>query len=98
MKQPVPGEPTATLPKMAPEFGLKPRADYLPWSYAVGKLEKARNYWRKGAIYFGTARDSRKWRNLAANPNIVIHLESGEDVVIEGIAREITIYGEVVAE
>ena len=40
--------------------------------------------------YFGTARSTRKARNLAHNPAISIHLESGDDVVIlEGSAEEV---------
>ena len=103
-------EPVASLPRMAPEFGLKPRKKYLPWSHATNRLEHSRNYWIvtvgrnarphtmpvwgfwfNGAIYFGTSRDSRKWRNLQANPNVVVHLESGDDVVVvEGTAHEVT--------
>jgi nitroimidazol reductase NimA-like FMN-containing flavoprotein (pyridoxamine 5'-phosphate oxidase superfamily) len=110
-------EPHAGLPRMAPDFGLKPRKQYLPWSHATTRLEKARNYWivtvgrdsrphampvwgffHEGAIYFGTARQSRKWRNLQANPNITVHLESGDDVVVvEGSAREITDPGAIEA-
>jgi hypothetical protein len=46
--------------------------------------------WFEGAFYFGTDPHSRKGRNLAANPAIMIHLESGDDVVIlEGMAEEI---------
>jgi nitroimidazol reductase NimA-like FMN-containing flavoprotein (pyridoxamine 5'-phosphate oxidase superfamily) len=46
--------------------------------------------WQDGAFYFGTDRASRKGRNLAANPSVVVHLESGEDVVIlEGRAGEL---------
>ncbi len=42
-----------------------------------------------GTFYFGSGPRSRKARNLAANPNVVVHLESGDDVVIlEGIAEE----------
>jgi general stress protein 26 len=41
-------------------------------------------------LYFGTARSSRKARNLAYNPAVSVHLESGDDVVIlEGTAVEI---------
>jgi hypothetical protein len=41
-------------------------------------------------FYFGTARSSRKGRNLAHNPAVSIHLESGDDVVIlEGNAIEL---------
>jgi len=47
--------------------------------------------WLEGAVYFGTDRRSRKAKNLAANPSLVIHLESGDDVVIlEGAAVEVT--------
>jgi nitroimidazol reductase NimA-like FMN-containing flavoprotein (pyridoxamine 5'-phosphate oxidase superfamily) len=47
-------------------------------------------FWMDGALYFGTARDSRKSRNLSHNPAISIHLESGDDVVIlEGTATEV---------
>ena len=47
-------------------------------------------FWLDGALYFGTARATRKARNLAHNPAISVHLESGDDVVIlEGIAGEV---------
>jgi len=45
--------------------------------------------WIEGVLYFGTDRNSRKSRNLAMNPAVAVHLESGDDVVIvEGIAKE----------
>jgi nitroimidazol reductase NimA-like FMN-containing flavoprotein (pyridoxamine 5'-phosphate oxidase superfamily) len=47
-------------------------------------------FWMDGALYFGTARDSRKARNLSHSPAVSIHLESGDDVVIlEGTAAEV---------
>jgi len=47
-------------------------------------------FWIDGALYFGTGRASRKSRNLAHNPAISIHLDSGDDVVIlEGTATEV---------
>ena len=47
--------------------------------------------WLDEAFYFGTALSSRKARNLEANPGIVVHLESGDDVVIlEGIAEKVS--------
>lgn len=46
--------------------------------------------WLDGAFYFGTGRRSQKARNLFANPEIIVHLESGDDVVIiEGVAEEL---------
>lgn len=36
--------------------------------------------WHEGALYFGTG--SQKARNFAHQPEIVVHLESGDDTVI----------------
>ena len=48
-------------------------------------------FWLGDAFYFGTDRNSRKARNLAANPAAVVHLESGDEVaIVEGTAREVT--------
>jgi pyridoxine/pyridoxamine 5'-phosphate oxidase len=38
--------------------------------------------WFGGAVYFGTNPSSRKGRNLARDPRVLIHLESGDEVVI----------------
>lgn len=38
--------------------------------------------WVDGVLYFGTDPGSRKARNLAQNPEAVVHLESGDDCVI----------------
>jgi pyridoxine/pyridoxamine 5'-phosphate oxidase len=38
--------------------------------------------WADGAVYFGTDPNSRKGRNLARDPRAVVHLESGDEVVI----------------
>ena len=47
--------------------------------------------WHDGAFWFATGRHSVKGRNIAANPQTVVHLESGDDVVIvEGSASEVT--------
>jgi hypothetical protein len=47
--------------------------------------------WLDGTLFFSTDPHSRKGRNLAANPEAVIHLESGDDVVIlEGRVVKIT--------
>src|ERR1700674_4691751 len=60
------------------------RADGRPHSIPVW------GFWLDGALYFGTARTSRKARNLAHNAAISIHLDSGDDVVIlEGTAVEV---------
>ena len=47
--------------------------------------------WLNETFYFSTSRRSHKGRNLAANPEVVIHLESGDEAVIfEGIVEEIS--------
>ncbi|HYM15835.1 MAG TPA: pyridoxamine 5'-phosphate oxidase family protein [Dehalococcoidia bacterium] len=47
--------------------------------------------WIDGALIFSTDRTSRKARNIAARPAIVVHLESGDDmVVLEGVAEVLT--------
>jgi nitroimidazol reductase NimA-like FMN-containing flavoprotein (pyridoxamine 5'-phosphate oxidase superfamily) len=46
--------------------------------------------WLGETFYFSTGRQSRKGRNMATNPQVVVHLESGDEVVIlEGIVQEI---------
>ena len=46
--------------------------------------------WIDGVLYFSTDREARKARNLAANPEIVVHLESGDDaVILEGAVEVI---------
>jgi nitroimidazol reductase NimA-like FMN-containing flavoprotein (pyridoxamine 5'-phosphate oxidase superfamily) len=46
--------------------------------------------WLDGAFFFGSGRKSAKSRNLAANPAIVVHLESGDEtVILEGLAERV---------
>jgi PPOX class probable F420-dependent enzyme len=46
--------------------------------------------WHDGCFWFTTFARARKGRNLLANPNVVIHLDSGEDVVIiDGVAEAV---------
>ncbi|MFN8378260.1 MAG: pyridoxamine 5'-phosphate oxidase family protein [Anaerolineae bacterium] len=47
--------------------------------------------WMDGTLIFGVGKTSRKGRHLIANPRVIAHLESGDDVVIvEGIAERVT--------
>ena len=44
--------------------------------------------WVEGRLYFDGAPTTRRGRNIARNPNVVVHLESGDEVVIlEGTAE-----------
>lgn len=46
--------------------------------------------WLDEVFYFGGGENTRHLRNVRHNPNIVVHLESGDEVVIlEGSAEEI---------
>ncbi len=46
--------------------------------------------WLDATLYFSTGRQTRKARNLARNPRVAVHLESGDEVVIlEGEIQEI---------
>lgn len=47
--------------------------------------------WVDGALYFDGHPRARWARNIAANPAVCVHLESGDDVVIlDGLAEDIT--------
>lgn len=47
--------------------------------------------WYNGTLYFTVGRDSEKFNNLSANPEVVIHLESSAEVVmVEGRVEEIS--------
>lgn len=47
--------------------------------------------WYEGVLYFSTDTESRKARNLADRPEVVVHLESGDDsVILEGVVEVIT--------
>ena len=46
--------------------------------------------WVDDVLYFSPDSNSRKARNLAVNPQVVVHLESGDEVVIlEGVVEEL---------
>jgi PPOX class probable F420-dependent enzyme len=45
--------------------------------------------WLQRALWFSTHPDSVKGRNIARDPRIVVHLESGDDVaIVEGRAEQ----------
>lgn len=102
--------PTPSRPHV-PGYGIPTSVEgTLPWSHAVERLERSRNFWVAtvgpnarphvvpvwgvlvdGTLYFGGGPDTRWSRNLAANPQVAVHLENGDDVVIvEGVVERIT--------
>lgn len=96
--------PKASRPRFAEAYGVPDGEDgMLPWSWAAERLAKGHNYWvatsgphtspvwalwKGGALVFSCGKSSRKARELARDPRIVVHLESGAEVVIvEGKAE-----------
>ncbi len=43
-----------------------------------------------GVFYFGSGPQTRKVRNLSENPHVVLHAESEDVVILEGVAETIT--------
>ena len=101
-------DPSRDRPTMPDGYGVPESDDgLLPWSWAVERLEQARNYWFSttrpdgrphampawavwldGVLYFEGSPETRRARNVTANPHLVVHLESGDEVVIvEGEAQ-----------
>jgi len=95
--------PRASRPRF-PGYGVpEDEEGMLPWSWAEERLEAAHNYWvstagphaspvwalwRDGGLVFSCGPRSRKARELARDPHVVVHLESGDEVVIvEGRAE-----------
>ena len=102
-----------------PSYGVPTEGgELMPWSFVVGELTKARNYWvvtvgRQnrphsapvwGAfvaddLFLETSPTTRKARNLARNPAVVVHTESGDEVVIvEGSAARFPASAELAVE
>ena len=46
--------------------------------------------WVEGAFYFGSGPRTRKARNLAENPNVAVHPQSDDVVIIEGVVEMVT--------
>ena len=48
--------------------------------------------WLEGKVYFDGSPETRRMKNIAANPSVSIHLESGDQVVIlEGRAESVQV-------
>jgi hypothetical protein len=61
------------------------------WPNGIPHAVPVSGVWLNGALYFGGDRMARRSRNLAANPQVNVHLQSVDDVVIiQGTATEVT--------
>jgi nitroimidazol reductase NimA-like FMN-containing flavoprotein (pyridoxamine 5'-phosphate oxidase superfamily) len=68
-------------------------------SYGAPHAMPVWGLWLDGAVVFSTSPESRKGRNLSSNPKIVLHLESGDEVVVvEGEATETGLDDRLAAE
>lgn len=88
-------QPTRSRPR--PYWDLDAEAP-LPWSWAIERLERARNYWIAHSRLDGRAAARPVWgvwsgdsllfdsgsldHKLRAEPRVEVHLESGDEVVI----------------
>jgi hypothetical protein len=96
----VPDNPPAVdRPNFPATYGIDRavRDEMLAWDEARERLTASRNaapvwgVWMNEALYFSTDPASVKGRNMAAVPDVVVHLESGDDVVIvEGRAERVS--------
>ena len=103
--------PKASRPFM-PGYGIvdaNSGRGLLPWSWAVERLSKSRNYWiattwpngrphcvpvwgvwLDEGFYFSSGERSRKARNLAPNPRVVVCPENGDEAIsLEGVAETV---------
>ena len=94
----LPGLPEAPVPGNAlswPEVAarLAPARTYWLGTTSPGGAPHAAPVWGVvlgDTLYLYSERRTRKARNLAADPRVVVHLDSGEDVVIvHGIADDL---------
>jgi nitroimidazol reductase NimA-like FMN-containing flavoprotein (pyridoxamine 5'-phosphate oxidase superfamily) len=46
--------------------------------------------WHDNRLYFDGSPETRRMRNIAANPHVTVHLEDGDQaVIVEGVARPV---------
>jgi hypothetical protein len=90
---PFPSDPGQRLPWAHAELRLKGSSNYWLATASPTGVPHATpvwGVWVDGALYFDGLPTTRWARNLATNPRLTVHLESGEDVVIiEGRAEDL---------
>ena len=80
----VPADPAGALPFEWARERLAANRNY--WLVTVDPAGRPHStpvwgVWLDNALYFGTDPQSFKYKNLAANPAVAVHLESGDEVV-----------------
>ena len=89
----IPSGPRGMLPWSFVEERMTAARDY--WLATVlptggPHLTPVWGLWVEGAFYFGSGQRTRKARNLAGNPNVAVHPQSDDVVIIEGVVETVT--------
>ena len=89
----IPSSPRGMLPWSFVEERMIAARDY--WVATVlptggPHLTPVWGLWVEGAFYFGRAQRTRKARNLAEHPNVAVHPQSDDVVIIEGSVETVT--------
>ncbi len=97
----VPSNPTGMLPRsFVEERMLAARNYWVATVYPDGRphLNPVWGLWVAGAFYFGSGPRTRKARNLAENPNVAVHPQSDDVVMLEGVVEVVTAPDPTLAE
>ena len=89
----IPSSPRGMLPWSFMEERMIAARDY--WVATVlptggPHLTPVWGLWVEGAFYFGSGQRTRKARNLAENPNVAVHPQGDDVVIIEGVVETLT--------
>ena len=97
----VPANPEGMLPwSFVEEHMLAARNYWVATVYPDGRphLTPVWGLWVEGAFYFGIGARTRKARNLAENPNVAVHVQGDDVVILEGVAEVVTATDPTLAE
>jgi hypothetical protein len=97
----IPGSPRGMLPWSFVEKRMSAARNY--WVATVlpaGRphLTPVWGLWVEGIFYFGSEAQTRKARNLTANPNVAVHPACEDVVIVEGVAETLIDPGPQLAE
>ncbi len=89
----IPSSPRGMLPWSFVEERMTAARDY--WVATVlptrgPHLAPVWGLWVEKAFYFGSGPRTRKARNLAENPNVTVHPQGDDVVIIEGVVETVT--------
>jgi Pyridoxamine 5'-phosphate oxidase len=97
----IPSDPEGLLPWSFVEERMADARDYwVATMHPDGRphLTPVWGVWVDGVFYFGSGPQTRKTRNLSENPNVAVHPEGDDVVILEGVAETVTDPGPALAE